>query len=163
MRFFVSISFLLMGYSLYSQCNCCSERHNEFDFWLGEWEVFDTTGTKVGDNSIIELEGGCILSEHWRSVKGGSGRSYNFYNSSDSTWNQTWVDSQGGSLILKGHGEENKMILSSVPFDRNGVQLHHRITWTQQKDGSVQQRWDVLDASDVLKNTLFLGIYKKKK
>ncbi|MCB0476825.1 MAG: hypothetical protein KDC84_01600 [Crocinitomicaceae bacterium] len=147
---------------IYSQCNCCTDQYNQFDFWVGEWEVYDTTGNKVGDNSIVELEGGCILSEHWRSVKGGSGRSYNFYNSSDSTWNQTWIDSQGGNLILKGQAGTDQMKLASAPFQKNGNQLQHQITWTKQEDGSVEQRWDVLDEEGNIKNTLFLGIYKRK-
>ena len=28
-------------------CPCCTENHKQFDFWVGEWIVYDTAGNKV--------------------------------------------------------------------------------------------------------------------
>ncbi|MCH2578907.1 MAG: hypothetical protein MK003_11205, partial [Pseudomonadales bacterium] len=44
---------------------------SDFDFWVGEWEVFDSsTGAKVGEETIQKIESGGMLLEHWRGVSG---------------------------------------------------------------------------------------------
>ena len=60
------------------------------DFWVGEWEVF-VGPQKVGDNRIAKVESGCAITEDWRPVGGGSGRSLFYVNPPDLTWRQVWV------------------------------------------------------------------------
>ena len=36
-----------------SICPCCSESHSEFDFWVGDWNVYDIEG-KQYDNCILQ-------------------------------------------------------------------------------------------------------------
>ncbi|MBK7967386.1 MAG: hypothetical protein IPK10_20365 [Bacteroidetes bacterium] len=91
-----------------SPCACCTENHKAFDFWVGDWMVFDTSGNKIGENKIDKIEGNCIINEHWIGGKGNTGSSYNFYDATDSTWNQLWIDSQGGNLVLKGKASPTK-------------------------------------------------------
>jgi len=47
-------------------CPCCTASHDQFDFFLGEWTVRDTHGKEVGQNRIEELEGGCLIREHYQ-------------------------------------------------------------------------------------------------
>jgi hypothetical protein len=141
--------------------NCSGEAYHQFDFWLGNWNVYDTTGKMVGQNDIVALQGNCILQENWTSSnRQFTGSSYNYYNSSDSTWNQLWIDNSGGSLELKGEFVNGTMKLrgeliagSKVPFYRN------EINWTLNSDGSVTQEWFTLDEHDTVLSTVFLGIY----
>ena len=35
-----------------SDCACCTEKHKQFHFWVGEWIVLDTLGNKEGENQI---------------------------------------------------------------------------------------------------------------
>ena len=90
-------------------CPCCTTQHQLFDFWVGDWMVYDTTGNKVGENTIVKQEDNCLLSEHWRGAGGSTGRSYNYYDPSDSTWNQLWLDNSGTILKLKGSAGTNTM------------------------------------------------------
>lgn len=144
-------------------CPCCTEFHKQFDFWVGEWNVYDTNDKLVGENSITKLEDGCLLNEHWRSVNGGSGRSYNYFNSTDSTWNQVWIDNQGGNLVLKGKARINKMVLKSELLRGKKVAFYaNQITWTKNEDGSVTQLWEILDQNDKVLSVVFEGIYRKK-
>lgn len=146
-----------------SDCPCCSDAHKQFDFWVGDWIVYDTAGNKVGENTVLKLEKECIINEHWRGVQGGSGRSYNYFNKADSTWNQLWIDSQGNNLELKGKAETNKMTLSSELLLGQKVDFYrNRITWTKNEDGSVTQLWEIVDKEDELLSTAFKGIYRKK-
>jgi len=147
-----------------SDCACCTEMHKQFDFWVGDWVVYDTNGTIVGENTIKKLEKGCILNEHWRGAKGSTGRSYNYFNLTDSTWNQLWVDSQGQHLELKGHGGDNQMTLDSELIPGKKVKYYfNRITWTSYPDGSITQIWEILDEKETLLTTVFHGIYRPKK
>jgi len=164
---FLTVIFLLTisSNNLFGQgaCACCTDNHTSFDFWVGDWIVFDTSGNKIGENRIEKLEGNCLINEHWTGLKGSTGCSYNYYEPSDSTWNQLWVDNQGSNLILKSRAESNKMILKSK-FQKspNGNLYTNRITWTLNTDGSVTQRWDIADENDQLLSVAFIGIYRKK-
>ncbi len=144
-------------------CPCCTKFHKQFDFWVGDWNVFDKEGKKIGENTIVKLTDGCILNEHWKSVNGASGRSYNYFNSTDSTWNQVWIDNQGGNLVLKGKASENKMILKSDLMKGQKVDFYtNQITWTLNADGSVTQFWEILDKNNRLISVAFDGIYRRK-
>lgn len=146
-----------------NECPCCSEHHAKFDFWVGDWVVFDTTGTQVGENLIVKLENNCIINEHWTGAKGLSGRSYNYYDKSDSTWNQLWIDSNGGNLVLKGKPIDNLMILkSNLKKGKRVDWYYNKITWTNNSDGSVTQLWEIFDGEDNLLNTAFKGIYRRR-
>lgn len=146
-----------------SECACCTEKHAEFNFWIGDWMVYDTIGNLIGENHIEHLEDRCILYENWKGSGGGTGRSFNFYDASDSTWNQLWLDNKGSNLMLKGRAEKNKMILTGVKLQegKNGL-YRNRITWTLNEDKTVSQQWDIIDKQGEFLFVAFKGIYKKK-
>lgn len=145
-------------------CPCCSINHQQFDFWIGSWEVVDTNGQALGVNNITKEEGGCVLAEQWTGASGGTGRSVNYFQVADSSWNQLWISANGFILELKGHWHEDQgaMILrSEQQMNRQGNRFYNQISWTPQPDGSVIQRWDLLDPENQILQTLFYGIYRK--
>lgn len=164
-RILIGLPILLLPLSSFAQedCACCTEMHQQFDFWVGEWVVSDTSGNIVGENTIVKLEDECIVSEHWRGAAGLTGRSYNYYNQADSTWNQLWIDSSGSNLSLKGYAEPGKMILQSELQKGQQVDWYfNRITWTKNEDGSVTQLWEILDKNEKRLTVAFHGIYRLK-
>ncbi|NNC82974.1 MAG: hypothetical protein HKN79_05305 [Flavobacteriales bacterium] len=169
MRSIILLFMLFISYHGMAQvdstaCACCTPEHRLFDFWVGDWTVYDTSGTVMGENLIQVLEDGCILNERWVGSQGSTGRSYNYYHRADSTWNQLWIDNSGNPLILKGTGSPGQMILQSELIPGQRIDLYrNRITWTLQEDGTVTQVWDILDKTDNVLQTVFYGIYRKKK
>lgn len=146
-----------------TNCACCDETHKQFDFWVGEWIVLDSIGNKVGENQISKIEENCILLEHWKGVKGGTGTSNNYYDKTDSTWNQLWIDSKGNILKLKGRLESGKMVLKSdMVKGKKNDSYYNQITWSQNEDGTVSQLWEKYHKKDKLVQTVFLGIYHRK-
>ena len=145
-----------------NSCNCCSEKHSEFDFWEGSWTVTKPDGTPAGANNIDKIQDNCILRENWTSAKGGfTGTSYNFYNSETNQWEQLWLDNQGGTLHLKGNRKGNQMILQSDEMiNPKGEPYFHRITWTLNEDGSVRQYWETITNKEEI-SIAFDGLYKK--
>lgn len=144
-------------------CPCCTEDHKAFDFWVGDWVVFDTIGNQIGENLILKLESDCILQENWKSAGGFTGSSYNYYNRNTDKWNQLWIDNSGGSLNLSGQAVKDKMVMSSKPTMRpDSTLIVNQIEWQLNKDGSVTQTWNTLDPNGKLLSNLFVGIYKKR-
>ncbi|MCM4156282.1 hypothetical protein [Gramella sp. AN32] len=143
-------------------CACCGSDYQSFDFWIGDWEVYNTEGGKIGENLVEALEGHCIINENWTGSTGGSGKSYNYYDPTDETWNQLWISSTGKILKLKGKAEANKMVLKSQLTSGKKGNYFNQITWTKNSDGSVTQLWELLDTEGKLISETFEGIYKKK-
>ena len=146
-----------------NDCQCCTIDYANFDFWMGSWVVENSSGEKLGNNTIEKLEGGCLLQENWVSNDGKStGTSVNFYNSTTQEWEQLWVDNTGSHLKLSGNREGSKMILSSELFlHKNGNQYINRITWTDNENGTVRQLWELLSVEEKVIFVLFDGIYRK--
>ncbi|MEZ4687373.1 MAG: hypothetical protein R3B47_15275 [Bacteroidia bacterium] len=152
----------LAAFSQTTTCTCCTEPYRQFDFWLGAWTVHDSTGKLVGENHLVMMHDSCLMQENYSTPKGYTGTSYNYYNAQDSSWNQTWVDNQGGSLLLKGRLKGDKMVLrSSLQKGKKGP-IYHRITWFLRDDGAVIQIWDVLNEKDEVVQQAFWGEYRRK-
>ena len=156
---------LVVNYSMAqtNACNCCTENHQAFDFWIGEWMVTNPDGSKAGENSIKKIQDNCILQENWTSAKGNfTGTSNNFYNYKTKQWEQIWVDNQGQSLHLKGNRKGNQMILKTEPEkNADGQSFYHRVTWTLNDDGTVRQYWETITEGKAIV-VAFDGLYKKK-
>ncbi len=123
------------------------DRHRRLDFWIGTWDVFDQSGTRVGGNVIEKKVNGCLIQENWTSANGTEGKSLNYFDPKDSLWKQQWVDwsghvisysgefrdgalfFEGESVPLEGEGELSRMVLR--PNDEGHV--HQLIE--QSKDG----------------------------
>lgn len=155
---------MTLSYTAHSQidCPCCGEAYKQFDFWIGDWNVLDTEGNQVGENQISKIEGNCILLEQWTGAKGTTGTSHNYYDRSDGTWNQLWIDNKGNVLQLKGHLKDGKMVLKGDLKKEKEQWVYDQITWSQNQDGTVSQLWEVFDKNDKRIKTLFLGIYHRK-
>jgi hypothetical protein len=120
------------------------ERAHEFDFWIGEWEVF-SDGKLAGTNSIRPILDGCVLQEMWSGAQGGAGSSLNFYNPRLDRWQQ-----------------EGRMVLQGDSVSQSGEAIRNRITWTPNSDGTVRQLWEVSKDEGESWQTAFDGLYKKK-
>lgn len=146
-----------------TQCNCCTEKHAEFDFWVGSWTVTDTNGAVSGKNVIKKIQGNCILQENWTSATSSfTGTSNNFYNSKTQQWEQIWLDNQGQSLHMKGQRKGDQMIMRSEDAtNKNGQTFYHQITWTKNEDGTVRQLWETFTEGQEEPTVAFDGLYKR--
>ncbi len=140
---------------------CANTAHRAFDFWIGEWAVFDTAGRFLGRNTVAPAEDGCALTERWRSAAGFTGRSLNFWSAADSLWHQAWVDHRGGTLSLSGGLRDGAMVLRGAARpDPQGDTAYDRIAWTPDADGTVVQRWDRVASGAAGASPVFHGIYR---
>lgn len=141
-------------------CNCCTSNHDDFDFWIGKWEVFDTIGNKVGENVIKRIENGCALQENWSGASGVTGQSMNYFDPADSTWNQLWVSSSGTVLKLKGGVKDGAMVMRSEMIHTDSTVYYHQIKWSKvEGSNDVIQEWTTRDKDGDFMKLLFKGVY----
>lgn len=165
MKILKTVFIFLMAWNLNAQtdCACCDAVYAQFDFWVGEWNVSDSNGKMLGENKITKKEGNCLLMEQWTGGSGTTGISMNYYDKSDSTWNQLWVDNQGNILKLKGIFTSGKMVLKgSLQESPKGEMVYNQISWSPDPEGTVTQIWEVYNQEGDKLQTLFKGIYSRK-
>lgn len=121
---------------------CAAEPYRAFDFWIGTWDVRDTSGTVRARSVITRRNGGCTIHEDYTTLTGYTGQSINAYDASRQRWHQTWSDIGGLVLYLDGSSPEaGVMRLEGTRRDQQG-ELMDRITWTRLPDGRVRQLWE---------------------
>jgi len=92
---------------------CSTPLYRQFDFWVGNWEVVDTGGSKIIALARIEpILRGCVLRENYQPVGGPGGQSLTIYDRSRDRWHQTWVTATGTLLEIEGGLENGAIILS---------------------------------------------------
>lgn len=137
-------------------------RYRQFDFWIGEWEVYNPAGQKVGTNSIQQILGSCVLLENWTSGAGSMGKSFNTFNTSTGTWQQTWVDDQGTVIELAGVLKGKTLTLEGTTRDTAGAITLHRLSFTSVDANTVRQFWEQSTDNGATWNAAFDGKYVRK-
>jgi hypothetical protein len=126
---------------------CDAPQYRAFDFWIGEWDAY-VTGTEnlAGRSTIASEDGGCVVTEYWRSQDGSgyTGRSINIYDRQTGHWEQHWVDSTGEATHFVGGPIEGGAMRITDPANQrtginNGQPFQVRMTFTPNPDGSVRQ------------------------
>jgi len=120
---------------------CPGNEPDQFNFWLGEWNVTTTQGGKqAGESKIEALDAGCVILENWKSASGGSGHSLNVYDLADGKWHQTWIDSTGDQVHYIGTWTNGKMEFRAADIatpQKQPVVL--TMTFEPRPDGTVRQ------------------------
>jgi hypothetical protein len=137
----------------------CSEPESaQFDFWIGDWDVFGPKGKQAGTNRIERLYG-CVLHESWKAAKV-EGQSFSRYDTERGLWHQTWVDNGGSLLLLEGGLRDGAMVLSDATIPgRKADAPVNEVRWSRNDDGSVRQHWRVTKNGGKTWTTAFDGKY----
>lgn len=86
-----------------------SEAARQFDFWIGEWDVFNLLGQKAGTSVIQQVAEGCGVLENWTSTLGGTGKSINFFDPATVKWYQYWIGANGEPHRYEGIYKDGAM------------------------------------------------------
>lgn len=130
------------------------ETYDQFDFWIGSWDVYAPGGQLAGRNLIERVESGCALSERWKSATGGTGRSLNFYDPGLGAWRQIWIDGRGGVIDVSGSLVDGAMRFTGEHRYPDGRRAPYRMTFTPNEDGTVRQ---LIEESADGGETFFVG------
>jgi hypothetical protein len=117
------------------------DNFRQFDFWVGSWDVTDSTGRRAGVNAITLEQDDCVLVERWRSVSGRTGFSMNYYDPVMGKWRQHWV---GLDLVLEmagGIAGDTMILEGPLQYLKSGEVTLLRGIWTPLADGRVRQHF----------------------
>lgn len=139
------------------------EGFDEFDFWLGEWDVHLANGTPAGSNVIKKEEEGCVLIERWSSASGGTGMSINYLDKITDEWVQVWNASGGSQINIRGGLTDEGMALTgTIHYVANGTSAPFRGLWTPLEDGRVRQYFEQSNDGGDTWVPWFEGFYTRK-
>lgn len=126
--------------------------YEDFDFWLGEWQVVATeSGELRGYDKIQMIHDGCVLKQEWHQMDDlfSLQASPNRLRGTSLTgidakgrWRQLWTDNSGTNMILTGGVEDGVMVLRSewisVPTQNGStVDVRNLWYWHPQEDGTI--------------------------
>ena len=119
---------------------CVTDEYRQFDFWLGQWDVYDPRTNQLVAHSLIEkLYDGCAVRENWLPLNGRGGGSLNSYRPDRKQWVQIWTDWQNSLNEYRGGLENGSMVMTGTSISASGKDLPARMTFEPKKDGSVVQ------------------------
>ncbi len=118
-------------------------RTNEFDFWLGDWDVRprNNLAAPPSRNVITKIHDGCVVLESY-TAGGYTGQSFNMRDPSVGKWNQTWVDKGGGLHVYYGEVRDGNMYYEGEmpdPTNPTTKRLRTRLTFFRLAADTVRQ------------------------
>ena len=132
---------------------------NQFDFWLGEWEVTWGEDGK-GKNHILRIMDDKIIQENF-TAPDLIGMSVSSYDAERKLWCQTWVDNNGSYLDFTGRFENEKMILSRDAVVRGQV-CKQRMVWFNINTNQLDWNWERSDDGGESWRALWEIKYRRK-
>lgn len=171
MRFLYILVGICLSLSSFAQTPnqppCSLPEASQFDFWVGDW-IATWGDTLHGTNHIEKMFGNCTLHENFSDPNSKFlGQSWSVYNANYKTWQQTWVDSQGGYIALTGGMVGDSMVLTTaertVPTKISPTgKIVTRMVYYNIKPGSFDWSWEASTDSGKTWNQNWLIHYKRK-
>jgi hypothetical protein len=122
---------------------CTGPEHGQFDFWIGEWNVFKTDNDQwlVGTSTIDKIYNGCAIRETWKPFSMLNGGSLNTWDKRRKVWRQTWLDADNSLVDFEGAMKDGNMVLTGMWRDLSGPgkDALMRMTYTPLDKGAVRQ------------------------
>jgi hypothetical protein len=116
---------------------CADSAYRQFDFWIGDWDVFDAErpAVVVAHARVELILNGCVLHEIYQSLDGHKGESFSIYDVTRDTWHQSWVNDHGYLLTIEGRLRGSSMILEGTDHLPNGKPRQVRGEWRSEEHG----------------------------
>jgi hypothetical protein len=118
---------------------------DDFDFWLGSWEVrWGPSGEDRGRNVIARSFGGRVVEERFDGRPGVElrGMSVSVFDEHRGLWRQTWVDDAGNYFALEGNLVAGEMTLLTTDHNAAERDAVYRMRFFDIGPDSLTWAWD---------------------
>jgi len=145
---------------------CTDAGFAAFDFWVGEWDVYQNgKDALVAHSKVEKLYGGCAIRENWMPLKGAGGGSLSDFEPATGRWHQTWIGSAPGRVDFDGGPSGGKMVLTgwwphSGPKGEDGLT---RMTYSPSERNGVRQFGEFSADQGLTWQTTFDLVYRRHK
>jgi hypothetical protein len=139
--------------------SCSSTEYQQFDFWVGEWDIHAAgTDQLIGGSSIQKKLNGCTIIENYRSLNAPyTGTSLSFFDNKALQWRQTWIDHTGSAIYFSGMQVKPGVMHMQ---DMTQKDFLKRVTWKKLPSGDVRQVGERSTDGGISWFIVFDGIYR---
>lgn len=143
----------------------------EFDFWVGEWDVYPNGASMLIGHSKVEVaSGGCMILENWTALGPvpNTGKSINYVNTTTGKWEQHWVGSGGlnagnPQMFVNGVYKDGAMRFEFESTSAQNQKQMGRFIFYNLGPDQVRQFNEVSADGGQTWTTVYDFIYKRKK
>jgi hypothetical protein len=120
---------------------CAGAPFDEFDFWVGEWEV-EVGAPGRGRSVVTNQLSGCLVEESFQTADGYESVTWVSYDALESRWFRYSIDSEGQRLELSGVAQGDAIVLTGEDRLRTGQTGLVRATWERRGPNLVRQLFE---------------------
>ena len=164
MKWILVLFVTLFHFRSFAQQNttpCSAPEASQFDFWVGDWNL-TWNDSLHGTNHIEKLYGNCTIHENFKDPRSNFlGQSWSVYNPVAKLWQQTWIDNQGGYIVLTGNKEGNSIILKTQERATPNGKRQMRMVYENITPNSFDWKWEQSTDSGISWKTNWLIHYKR--
>ncbi|HYN84475.1 MAG TPA: tetratricopeptide repeat protein [Pyrinomonadaceae bacterium] len=153
------------------QTQPCTTRpqFRQLDFWVGEWELRDAQGQKLGESTVKLDAADCVVSETTTVTPpllsgqvAYTVRSMSMFVPRRNRWHFRSFDSLGQLLELSGEFSDGALRLTGENVYQDGRRNLDRVTFSQVAPGRVRQLWEQSSDGGASWRVLLDGHFVKK-
>jgi hypothetical protein len=133
----------------------------QFDFWLGEWDVY-SEDKLIAYSRIEKVTNGHIILENYEQSDGYSGKSISYYDPYIKKWRQNWVDSLGTVGDFNGDCKDSVMRYEGESHLVDGRKILRLMIVSRLNENEVRQYSERSDDEGKSWKLAYDFIYRKK-
>jgi hypothetical protein len=140
--------------------SCSTPHHREFDYFIGNYNVFDKTGKQIGTDEVTSEMDGCALLERWhgRTVQGVG---YSGYDDTRKQWVQTFFQNDGTVLIFRGNMTKDGILIAGIDYPKPGITEENRVLFRPLSNG-FEEYWTASTDSGRTWHVVFDGFFRRR-
>lgn len=147
------------------------DQSREFDFWIGEWDVYPNgSSVLIGSSKVEMASGGCMILENWTALGPvpNTGKSMNYVNPATGKWEQFWIGSGGitpnnPQKFVNGSYKDNAMRFEFEQTTPQGQKQTGRFIFFNEGPNQVRQFNEVSSDEGKTWTTTYDFVYKRRK
>jgi hypothetical protein len=138
---------------------CATPHHREFDYFIGNFKVFDKAGKQIGTDEVSLEMNGCALLERWHG-RTTEGVGYSGYDDTRKEWVQTFFQNDGTVLVFRGNMTKAGMLISGIDYPKPRIVEHNRVLFRRLPDG-FEEYWTVSTDNGKSWRVVFDGFFRR--
>ena len=160
---FICVSMLLAMTNAGIAAACRASAYHQLDFFVGDWTVFDKTGTQIATDLVTKRYGGCVIWEQWFGAHGSRGAGYSGYVSARHRWLQTFMDDRGTVLAFEGGLVGTSFIIGGPSYSETGIVEQNRVIFRTLPHGVVEEYWTRSEGAGAKPSVIFDGFFHPRR
>ncbi len=139
---------------------CATPHHREFDYFLGNFIVFNKAGKQIGTDEVTSEMNGCALLEHWHGHTV-QGVGYSGYDDTRKEWVQTFFQNDGTVLVLRGNMTKDGIVITGTDYPKPGVTEQNRVLFRRLSNG-FEEYWTASTNNGRTWHVVFDGFFRRR-